>query len=92
MASISPFLRAVAKLVYGALPPASMQQAESFFQRAVELDPKKVSHRIELGRTYAALHKKELAREEISKGLSLPVREKDDPNTKLRGKDTLAKL
>lgn len=92
MASISPILRAVAKIVYGGLPPASMQQAEVFFQKAVELDPKKVSHRIELGRTYAALNKKELAREEISKGLSLPVREKDDPNTKLRGKDTLAKL
>jgi tetratricopeptide (TPR) repeat protein len=92
MASISPFLRAVAKVVYGGLPPASMQQAEAFFQKAVELDPKKVSHRIELGRTYAALNKKELAREEISKGLSLPVREKDDPNTKLRGRDTLTKL
>ena len=92
MASINPFLRAIAKLVYGQLPTASMQQAESFFQKAVTLDPNKVSHRIELGRTYAALHKTALAREEISKGLSLPDREKDDPNTKLRGRDTLAKL
>jgi tetratricopeptide (TPR) repeat protein len=92
MARISPVLRAVAKIVYGGLPSASMHQAEAFFQKAVELDPQKISHRIELGRTYAALNKKELAREEISKGLSLPVREKDDPNTKLRGKDTLAKL
>jgi hypothetical protein len=92
MASISPILRAIAKLVYGGLPAASMQQAESFFSKAVTLEPNKVSHRIELGRTYAALRKKELAREEISKGLSLPDREKDDPNTKLRGQATLAKL
>jgi tetratricopeptide (TPR) repeat protein len=92
MASISPILRAVAKLIYGSLPAASMQQAETFFQKAVDLEPTKVSHRIELGRTYAALNKKEMAREEISKGLSLPDREKDDPNTKLRGRDTLAKL
>lgn len=92
MASISPILRAVATLVYGSLPAASMQQAELFFEKAVELEPSKVSHRIELGRTYAALNKKEKARVEISKGLSLPDREKDDPNTKLRGKETLTKL
>jgi hypothetical protein len=92
MALISPILRAIAKLVYGGLPAASLQQAEIFFSRAVTLDPNKVSHRIELGRTYAALRKRELAREEISKGLSLPDREKDDPNTKLRGLATLANL
>jgi tetratricopeptide (TPR) repeat protein len=92
MASISPFLRAVVKLIYGSLPAASFEQAEVFFQKAVSLSPNKVSHRIELGRTYAALNKKDLAREEITKGLSLPNKEKDDPDTKLRGKDTLAKL
>ena len=92
MASITPLLRTIASIVYGTLPSASMQQAEAFFQKAVTLDPNKVSHRIELGRTYAALRKYELARQEISKGLSLPDREKDDPNTKRRGKDTLAKL
>ena len=92
MASLSPFLRTLVKLVYGSLPPASFEQAEFFLQRAVALSPTKVSHRIELGRTYAALNKKDLAREEISKGLALPDREKDDPNTKLRGKATLAKL
>ena len=92
MASLSPFLRTLVKLVYGSLPPASFEEAEAFLQRAVALSPNKVSHRIELGRAYAALNKKALAREEISKGLSLPDREKDDPNTKLRGKATLAKL
>jgi len=92
MASISPVLRAIVKLIYGSLPAASFEQAEAFLQRAVALSPNKVSHRIELGRTYAALNKKDLAREEIAKGLALPDREKDDPNTKLRGKQTLAKL
>lgn len=92
MASISPVLRALAKLIYGSLPAASFEQAEAFLQKAVALSPNKVSHRIELGRTYAALNKKDLARDEISKGLSLPDREKDDPNTKLRGRETLAKL
>lgn len=92
MASLSPLLRTLVKLIYGALPTASFEQAESFFQKAVALAPHKVSHRIELGRTYAALNKKDLAREEISTGLSLPEREKDDPNTKRRGKETLAKL
>jgi Flp pilus assembly protein TadD len=92
MASISPVLRAIVKLIYGSLPAASFAQAEAFLQKAVALSPNKVSHRIELGRTYAALNKKDLAREEIAKGLALPDREKDDPNTKLRGKETLTRL
>lgn len=92
MASLSPLLRTVVKLIYGALPAASFEQAEACFLKAVALAPHKVSHQIELGRTYAALGKADLAREAISKGLELPVREKDDPNTKTRGRETLSRL
>jgi endonuclease YncB( thermonuclease family) len=92
MAKLSPFLRVIVKLIYGELPSASFEQAEANFRKAVALAPNRISHHIELGRAYAALNKKDLAREEIAKGLALPIREKDDAATKQRGQDTLAKL
>lgn len=92
LANLNPILRVLVKLIYGGLPAASVEQAEIHFQKAVTLAPQRVSHHIELGRTYAALDKKDLAREELNKGLALPSREKDDPSTKQRGKEALAKL
>jgi hypothetical protein len=51
-----------------------------------------VSHRVELGRTYAALGRKDAARTELRKGLGLPNREKDDPESKRRASAALAAL
>jgi len=62
------------------------------FKKAIELAPQRVSHHVELGRTYAALGQKDLARASINKGLALPNREKDDGDTKQRGRAALAKL
>ena len=49
-------------------------------------------HYIELGRIYAQMGRKEEAREYINKGLAMPDAEKDDPEAKQRGRETLAKL
>ena len=45
-----------------------------------------------MGVAYAQMGKPELARKFILKGLAMPNVEKDDPETKRRGLDTLAKL
>ena len=92
LAGLNPILRAVAKLIYGELPAASYEDAVKNFKKAVELAPQRVAHHVELGRTYAALGQKDLARAEIDKGLALPSREKDDPGTKERGREALKKL
>jgi len=92
IASLNPVLRALAKLIYGAIPPGSYEDAVKNFKRAIELAPQRVAHHIELGRTYAAMGQVDLARAEINKGLALPSREKDDPGTKERGRAALAKL
>ena len=84
--------RAVAKLIYGALPPASYEDAVRNFQKAISLAPQRVAHHIELGRTYAALGQKEQARAELGKGLALPSREKDDAESKQHGRVALAGL
>jgi hypothetical protein len=49
-------------------------------------------HYIELGRTYVQMGKAEEARKYIMKGLALPNTEKDDPETKILGRQLLAKL
>ena len=61
-------------------------------KKAIALNPKRLMHYIELGRIYAQMGKKEEARQFINKGLAMPDTEKDDPETKQRGRETLAKL
>ena len=92
LAQMGAFTRTFVKVVYGAIPPASNEEAERLFRKAVELAPERVSHHVELGRTYAALGRKDEARTELRKGLGLPNREKDDPESKRRASETLAGL
>jgi Flp pilus assembly protein TadD len=92
LAQMGTFTRTFVKVVYGAIPPASNEEAERLFRKAVELAPERVSHHVELGRTYAALGRKDEARTELRKGLGLPNREKDDPESKRRASETLAGL
>jgi tetratricopeptide (TPR) repeat protein len=92
LAQMGAFTRTFVKVVYGGMPAASNEEAEKLFRKAVELAPDRVSHHAELGRTYAALGRKEEARTELNKALALPNREKDDPESKKRAKETLASL
>ncbi len=92
LAQMGPLSRAFVKVVYGGMPPASNEEAERLFRKAVELAPERVSHHAELGRTLAALGKKNEARLELNKALSLPSREKDDPESKKRATAVLAHL
>jgi hypothetical protein len=92
MASLNPVLRGIAKLIYGTLPAASYEEAEKNLKKAVSIAPERVSHHVELGRTYAAMRKEDLARAELTKGLSLPSKEKDDGESKARAKAALEGL
>jgi tetratricopeptide (TPR) repeat protein len=79
-------------LLYGQLPKGSYEEAEHDMKKAISLNPDRLMHYIELGRIYADMGKNEEAREFINKGLAMPDAEKDDPETKQRGRETLAKL
>ena len=92
LSDLNPILRAIAKLIYGDLPEASFEAAEKHFKQAAVMAPHRVAHHVELGRTYLALGKTDLARLELNKGLSLPSREKDDAETKSRAQEILKKL
>jgi tetratricopeptide (TPR) repeat protein len=92
LAEIGGVTRALAKVFYGGLPPASHQEALKCFEKAHALNANRLIHAIELGRTHAALGNTKEARRYIEQGLAMKNTEKDDPETKERGRATLENL
>ena len=65
--------RNIARAVLGGVPRgASMDNAVSDFQKAIELEPGYVNHHLELGRTYLELKHKGDAKRELEKAVALP--------------------
>lgn len=92
LAEMGAGTRVLAKVIYGGIPPASNEEAINCFEKAIALKPGRLLHTIELGRTYAQMGRKEDARKSLQKGLAMPNRDFDDPETKKRGRATLAEL
>jgi tetratricopeptide (TPR) repeat protein len=92
MADINPLKRAFAQVKYGKLPPAKYEDAVRCFEKAIALNSNRLMHYIELGRTYALMDRDADARKFIATGLAMPETEKDDPETKDLGRQTLKKL
>lgn len=92
LAQIGGMTRALAMIVYGALPSASYDDAVRYFQKAIALNPNRLIHYVELGRTYALMGRKAEAKKFIEQGLAMTNRDQDDPGTKERGRKTLQSL
>ncbi len=73
MAEIGGAQRFVGGMLYGSIPKGSFEESEQYLKKAVELRPDYTNHHLELGRTYVALKKYELARQEFEKVLELPI-------------------
>ena len=92
LAGVSAFERALAQIAYGKLPESTYEDAARCFEKAIELNPNRLMHYIELGRVYANMGRTDEARSCITKGLAMRDTEKDDPETKRQGQEVLAKL
>lgn len=92
MATLHPALRIIAETIFGKFPDTSLDRAIECLEKAVVLQPSRVAHHIELGRAFLAAGRIEEGKNEIEKGLRLPVREKDDEQTKNRGRQALSSL
>jgi tetratricopeptide (TPR) repeat protein len=92
LADVGPMKRALAQVAYGKLPPAKYEDAARCFEKAIVLNPNRLMHWIQLGRTYAKMGRDADARKLIDKGLAMPETEKDDPETKNLGQQILKKL
>jgi tetratricopeptide (TPR) repeat protein len=91
-AEVTGVKRALAEIIYGKLPAPTYADAAKCFEKAIELKPDRLIHYIELGLVYSRMDRMADARRVISKGLAMKETEKDDPETKQRGRETLAKL
>lgn len=92
LANLNAVTRAIAQIIYGKLPDATNEDAVKAFKKAVELNPRRVGNQVELGRALLAAGRKDEAKAALEKGLSLPNRQRDDPETKERARAALKKL
>ena len=92
IANLNPVLRILAQAVYGKMPPASNDEAIRGLSRAVELEPNNALFHAELGRAYLAAGRKEEAKRELQKSLTLPRRSRDDAGAQDRAKQALRGL
>jgi len=92
IASLGSVARWFAKLIYGGLPEASFKEAELHLNRAIQLEPENLIHRLELGFVYKAEGRDADARREFERGLDMPTTQKHDAIAKARARAALAGL
>ncbi|MCR4409440.1 MAG: hypothetical protein QHH43_03405 [Candidatus Saccharicenans sp.] len=92
MAEIGGAKRALGSLIYGSIPKGSMEESEKWLKKAVELKPDYINHHLELGRTYVAMKKYDLARQEFNRCLELPEASAKDKQLKEEAREELANL
>jgi len=91
MAEIGGVKRFFGGILYGGIPKGTFEESEKYLKKAVELRPNYVNHHLELGRTYMALEKYDLAAREFEKCLELAVTTSKDPMYKEEAKAELEK-
>jgi len=91
-AELSGMRRTLGELLYGKLPTSTHAEAAKCFRNAIEANPSRLIHYIELGRVYAQMGRTAEARQLIEQGLAMPNVDKEDPSEKQLGRETLKTL
>jgi tetratricopeptide (TPR) repeat protein len=73
MAEIGGASRLFGGILYGSIPKGSFDESAKALTKAVELKPDYINHHLELGRTYMALKKYDLAAQEFEKCQALNI-------------------
>lgn len=93
MSQVNFVVRTMIRVVFGtALKPGTLQEALEAYQKAAELNPGRLIHRVELARTALRLGHTSLAARELLVAEGLVVEDINAHLTSLDGKDMLAKL
>ena len=75
MANLGRIVRALVRVMYGGkLEPGTLEEAEALFRRAVEIAPKRLIHRVELGKLLLDMQRKEEAHDQLVLAMTLPRR------------------
>lgn len=90
MASLGRIVRTLVRVMYGGtLAPGTMQEAENLFRRAIAIRPKRLIHRVELGKLLIDQGRKDAARAELELAMTLP---REDINSEHERADAQALL
>lgn len=92
IANLSWVLKTAAKVIYGGLPDASLDRSIELYQKAIELKPDNLNHRLELGKAYIAANKESQARKSLTNVVDLPASTEEDAEHKKRARELLEKL
>ncbi|MBS1751465.1 MAG: hypothetical protein JST63_16305 [Bacteroidetes bacterium] len=84
--------KAAAKVFFGGMPRASLEEAISYFEKARAADIFLMIDYLELAKAYIKFHQTDKAIEVLNKMAKLPPRTEDDPSYKAEGKALLASL
>jgi len=82
VASVNPFLKFAARMVIGALPPASFKEAAHNLEKAVALAPNEIEYHRQLALVYQAMGRKEKASQQWKTILKLPSIDRNDEQAK----------
>jgi predicted TPR repeat methyltransferase len=78
MASLNPFMKRFAQIVYGRFPAASKEEAVAEFRKAIQLAPERITHHAEYAKVLDALGEKDAARREWTKVAVLQATDSQD--------------
>jgi len=92
MAEIGGVKRALGGLLYGDIPRGTFEESEKCFRKAIEIKPDYTNHYLELGRTYLAMGKKDLAIQAFEKCLECPITTSKCELYKKEASEELARL
>ncbi len=82
MADIGKMSRAFASLVWHSIPQGSLDKSADYLKKSISLDPTVIMSHLELGKTYVAMGKWQLARSSLKTALDLPIQFSDDAANK----------
>jgi len=77
-ATLNPLLKAAARMVYGELPPASLENAAGYLEKAVKLNPDAISPNYQLALVYKAMGEKAKALRQWKAVAALPATDAED--------------
>jgi len=93
MAEVGKASRFLASTFLGrSVPKGSLSTSVEYFHKATSLNPTVVSHHVELGKTYVALGKWDLARAAFKSSLVHPIQFSDDAANKKEAEQLLREL
>jgi tetratricopeptide (TPR) repeat protein len=92
VSNLSPIERGLAKILFGGLPKASLQDAIRYYEKSRSLEPNFALNYLELAKAYHRNKQDDKAKELLKKLETVPNKIEDDTQVKAEGREMLKEL